>query len=69
MAGILRGGVHVPRSPGALSGDELVRSISEVRKSAKKFNWRIHDLTIMPVERDMLEQSGSIKPGSADQDS
>lgn len=59
----------VPRSPGALSGDELVTSISEVRRSAKAFNWRIHDLTVMPVDRDMLEPSGSIKPGPADRDS
>jgi divalent metal cation (Fe/Co/Zn/Cd) transporter len=46
----------VPRSPVRLSGEELVKSIGEVRKSAKEFNWRIHDLTVMPVERDVLER-------------
>lgn len=46
----------IPRSPASLSGDELVKNISALRKSAKAFNWRIHDLTIMPVDRDMLER-------------
>ena len=45
-----------PRSASALSGAELVRNIGIVRRTAKDFNWRIHDLTVMPVDRGMLER-------------
>ncbi len=45
-----------PRSASALSGAELVRNIGIVRRTAKDFNWRIHDLTVMPVDRGILER-------------
>lgn len=35
--------------------ENIVRNIADAADEAKSFNWRVHDLTIMPVERSVLE--------------
>lgn len=46
----------VPRSPCALSAEELSARIGDLAKRAKAFNWRVHDVTVMPIERKMMEE-------------
>ena len=48
------------------NGRNLVARIAEVSEKAKAFNWRIHDLTVMPVNREMLEgQEAEAAPEAA----
>ena len=35
--------------------DNLVSKIAELSRKATEFNWRVHDLTIMPVTREALD--------------
>jgi divalent metal cation (Fe/Co/Zn/Cd) transporter len=45
----------VPRSRCALSGEALSARVGELADEAKAFNWRVHDVTVMPIERKRTE--------------
>jgi divalent metal cation (Fe/Co/Zn/Cd) transporter len=40
----------VPRSLCEMSADELSARIGDLSEKAKAFNWRVHDVTVMPIE-------------------
>lgn len=38
------------------SDDGLTKNIADMAEKARSFDWRVHDLSIMPVRRDALER-------------
>jgi divalent metal cation (Fe/Co/Zn/Cd) transporter len=49
------------------STNNLVKKIAELTQSAKAFNWRVHDLTIMPVESAWLDNESDEDGGEQDE--
>jgi divalent metal cation (Fe/Co/Zn/Cd) transporter len=45
----------VPRSTCEMSAEELAARIGDLARKAKAFNWRVHDVTVMPIERSRME--------------
>jgi divalent metal cation (Fe/Co/Zn/Cd) transporter len=45
----------VSRSLREFSAEELSERIGDLAEKAKAFNWRIHDVTVMPIERRRME--------------
>jgi hypothetical protein len=39
--------------------ENIVRDIAEAARKASAINWRVHDLTIMPVDAADLQEDGS----------
>lgn len=48
----------VPRSR-QMSANDLTAHICDLAEKAKAYNWRIHDVTVMPVDRETLEREQS----------
>jgi len=46
----------VPRPAPQVSAEQLSARIGELADKAKAFNWRVHDVTVMPIERKRMQQ-------------
>jgi divalent metal cation (Fe/Co/Zn/Cd) transporter len=46
----------VPRPAPQMSAEQLSARIRELAETAKAFNWRVHDVTVMPIERKRMQE-------------